>query len=81
MALGFDDDEYEKAREDHAARVERIAESQGVTNGGSDPAARGLKDLSANTNAGKDEKAASRSTDLQDTTASRVRGKGRFAGE
>lgn len=81
IALGFDDDEYEKAREDHAARVERIAESQGVTKGGSDPAARGLKDLSANPNAGKDEKAASRSTDLRDTTAPRVRGNGRFAGE
>lgn len=81
MALGFNENEYLTAREDHAARVQRIAESQGVVEGGSDPAARGLKDLSANPNAGRDEKAASRSTDLQDTTAPRVRGKGRFAGE
>ncbi len=78
IALGFDDDEHERANEDHAARVQRIAESQGVVKGGSDPAARGLKDLSANPNAGKDEKAASRNTDLQDTAASRTRGKGQF---
>jgi hypothetical protein len=77
VALGFDDNEYEKAREDHLLRLERIAETQGVTNGGSDPAARGLKDLSANANAGKDEKAASRNTDLESTTASRVRGAGK----
>jgi len=76
VALGFDDDEFERAREDHLLRLERIAETQGVTKGGSDPAARGLRDLSANANAGKDEKAASRNTDLQDTTARRVRGRG-----
>jgi len=81
IALGFDEDEYEKAREDHAARVKRIAESQGIGDGEGDPAARGLKDLSASPNAGKEEKAASRNTDLQDTTAPRVRGKGRFSGE
>lgn len=81
VALGFDDDEYEKARQDHLARLERIAETQGVTKDGSDPAARGLKDLSADPNAGKDEKAASRNTDVQGTKAPRVRGKGRFAGE
>ncbi len=78
IALGFDEDEYEKARKDHAERVKRIAESQGTVKGGSDPAARGLKDLSANPSAGRDEKATSRNTDLQDTTAPRVRGKGRF---
>jgi hypothetical protein len=61
--------------------LERIAETQGVTKGSSDPAARGLKDLSADPNAGKEEKAASRNTDLQGTTAPRVRGKGRFTGE
>jgi hypothetical protein len=77
IALGFDDNEYKEAREDHAERVKRIAESQGMGDGGkSDPAARGLKDLSTNPNAGKEEKAASRSTDLRDTTAQRVRGPG-----
>jgi hypothetical protein len=62
-----------------------IAESQGMNggggNGGGDPTARGVPDLSADPNAGKEEKAASRSTDLRDTTARRVRGQGRFAGE
>ena len=78
IALGFDDDEYEKAREDHADRVKRIAESQGIggDGGGGDPAARGVPDLSANPNAGAEEKTASRNTDLRDTTARRVRGQG-----
>jgi hypothetical protein len=49
--------------------------------GAGDPAARGIPDLSADPNAGAEEKAASRNTDLQDTSASRVRGQGRFTGE
>ena len=81
MALGFDDDEYLAARKDHAERLKLIAESQGMNKGGSDPAARGVPDLSADPNAGAEEKAASRSTDLRDTTAQRVRGQGRFTGE
>jgi hypothetical protein len=82
VALGFDDDEYLAARNDHAERLKLIAESQGM-NGGSagDPAARGVLDLSADPNAGAAEKATSRSTDLRGTTASHVRGKGRFTGE
>jgi len=76
VALGFDDDEYLKAREDHAERVRRIAESQGVGDGKGDPAARGIPDLSANPQAGAEEKADSRNTDLRDTTARRVRSKG-----
>jgi len=80
VALGFDADEYKKARADHAARVQRIAESQGMAGGGtggSDPGARGVPDLSANPNASRDEKSASRDTTLQDTTAPRVRGAGK----
>jgi hypothetical protein len=78
VALGFDDDEYLKAREDHAERVKRIAESQGIGGDGGegDPAARGVLDLSVNRRAGAEEKAASRNTDLRDTTAPRVRGPG-----
>jgi hypothetical protein len=76
VALGFDDDEYLEARKDHAERVKRIAEAQGTEKSGSDPAARGVPDLSANPNAGAEEKAASRNTDLRDTTARRVRGQG-----
>jgi len=81
IALGFDDDEYLAARQDHLARIKRIAEAQGMEKGGGDPAARGVPDLSADPNAGAEEKAASRNTDLRDTTAPRVRGKGRFGGE
>ena len=84
VALGFDRDEYKKARADHMARIQRIAESQGVLQKekdgqkASDPGSRGLQDLSVNPNAGEQEKAVSRETDLQPTTAPRVRGKGRF---
>jgi hypothetical protein len=83
VALGFDDDEYLAARTDHAERLKLIAESQGTvgSKGGSDPAARGIPDLSADPNAGAEEKAASRNTDLKDTTAPPVRGNGRFTGE
>jgi hypothetical protein len=77
IAMGFDDDEYLAARNDHTERLKRIAESQGMDGSGEgDPAARGVPDLSANPNAGAEEKAASRNTDLRDTTARRVRGRG-----
>ncbi|MGA2501611.1 MAG: hypothetical protein ABSH20_28045, partial [Tepidisphaeraceae bacterium] len=65
----------------HADRLKVIAESQGIGGGGggsgSDPAARGVLDLSADPNAGSEEKAASRNTDLRPTTAPRVRGAGK----
>ena len=78
VALGFDDDEYLAARQDHLERVKRIAETQGIASDkGGDPAARGVPDLSADPHAGKEEKAASRNTDLQPTTAPRVRGAGK----
>lgn len=78
MALGFQDDEYLQAREDHVARVKRIAESQGMGDGGGDPAARGVPDLSANpAGAGSAEKAASRDTTLRDNTKPPVRGAGK----
>jgi len=80
VALGFEDDEYLQAREAHAARAVRILQAQmqykAQTSG--DPAARGVEDLSADpAGAGKGEKEISRNTDLEDTTKSRVRGKGR----
>ncbi|REJ65641.1 MAG: hypothetical protein DWQ31_17015 [Planctomycetota bacterium] len=79
MALGFDDDEFLIAREDHSARIVRIAQVQGQTGDGSgDPAARGIDDLSPDpANAGREEKAESRDTTLQDTTKPRVRGEGK----
>ncbi len=77
QAIGFSGEEYKRAREDHVARIKRIAESQGVTTPeGTSPAARGVPDLAADTEAGKGEKELSRETDLEATTTSRVRGEG-----
>jgi len=75
IALGFTDDEYVQAREDHIARIKRIAETQGVVP--SNPSARGVGDLASDEGGGKGEKVLSRETDLQGTTTPRVRGKGR----
>ncbi len=81
IALGFQDNEYEQARKDHAARIALIAESQAANSpgqGGGDPASRGVPDLSANpAGAGAAEKAASRNTDLKDNTKPPVRGAGK----
>lgn len=79
-ALGFDKDEYLKAREDHVARVKRIAESQGAL-AGKNPAARGVPDLATDIQGGSTEKELSRETDLEATTQPRVRGQGRQTGE
>lgn len=79
LALGFPEDEYLQAREDHTARIVRINEAQGQgigTNGG-DPAARGVADLSGNpAHAGREEKEASRDNTFRDDTHPRVRGEG-----
>lgn len=80
VALGFDDGEYLTAREDHIARVKRIAESQGAL-AGKNPAARGVPDLATDTQGGSTEKELSRETDLEATTQPRVRGEGRSTGE
>jgi hypothetical protein len=80
IALGFADEEYKTAREDHLARIIRIAQAQSsvADKKASDPAARGVPDLSANpAGAGKDEKILSQNTDFQASTASRVRGAGK----
>jgi len=73
IALGYDPEECEKARDDHAARLARIAVSQ--TKG--DMGARGVPDLSANPNAGEEEKAAGRDVTLQGNAAPPVRGVGK----
>jgi hypothetical protein len=75
LALGFPEGEVDQAKQDHAERVARIAAAQGV--GTSDPAARGAPDLSANQDAGSDEKNNSRTNDLQDDAAKKVRGEGK----
>ena len=82
MALGFEDDEYERANADHAERIARIAIAQmpkevaPVAN----PAARGVDDLDANVKAGGDEKAAARDGTLNNNTQVAVRGKERPMG-
>lgn len=83
-ALGFDGKaEVKAAQEAHVERATAIAEAQAKASGppaaGAAPnaAARGVPDLSASPTAGKDEKAASRNTDLNQSTKSPVRGKGK----
>ena len=80
QALGFDDDEYIQAREDHLARIERIAKAQTKGEGAgadADPASRGLPDLSADPEAGAKEKEETRDTTLKESTKPPVRGKGK----
>jgi hypothetical protein len=73
-ALGFNENEVEKARADHAERIKRIAMSQGIV-----PAAgsRGVRDLSAGSDEGRREKEASRDTDQNESTETPVRGEGK----
>lgn len=83
MALGFGNKEYLQARKDHALRAIRVLQAQttgGVAGQGtvnSDPAARGVPDLSVNRAAGEAERAASRDTTLNDTIVLPVRGPGK----
>ena len=84
VALGFDENEHLAAREDHTARILRIAAAQSSddasdssNNATSDPAARGIADLSADpVGAGSEEKAKSRDNTLRDSTTERTRGEG-----
>ncbi len=78
QALGFPEDEYLVAREDHIARLLAIAKHQGVLDSAPPtPGSRGVVDLDDNTNSGKDEKELSRDTTFQDTTNDRTRGEGK----
>lgn len=73
-ALGFDGErEIPKANEDHAKRIERIQKAQGMEN----PAARGVKDLSANPQEGQQEREEATDTTMQDSTKPKTRGEGR----
>ena len=77
IALGFPDDEYLQAREDHLERVKRTMVDQGVMQTSDNPAARGVADLDDNPASGKDEKRLSRDTTLDDNTKNRTRGEGK----
>ena len=91
-ALGFDADEPGKAADDHAARIARIAELQGVKaaargidkqiqtdaqDSGINAAARGINELDAGSNTAADEKTSSQTPDLQDNATKKVRGEGK----
>jgi hypothetical protein len=74
IALGFNDDEFKQAEKDDIKKAAEIARLQGVAKGGgeSDPAARGVPELSVNPSAGSDEKKNA------DDSKKPVRGEGRF---
>lgn len=86
MALGFPEEEYLQAREDHLERARRILEAQtsgraATEDNGEDiesPGARGVEDLSAAPEQeGKQEREQATDTTLKETTKKPVRGEGR----
>jgi hypothetical protein len=83
---GYPEGEVEKAKRDHAERVARIAiaQSEGAgaparngAGGLANAQSRGVKDLSANADGGRQEKETSRDTTTDESTASKVRGAGK----
>jgi hypothetical protein len=82
-ALGFDGKtEIPKAQKDHEDRIERIQKAQAdptqpALGKAGDPAARGKPELSANPNAGKEEKAQATDTTKSDSTKKPTRGEGK----
>jgi hypothetical protein len=73
MAYGFPAKILEQANNEHADRLARIQASQTSP----DAQSRGISDKSANPNAGREEKAASRDTTKQPTPQDNTRGDGR----
>jgi hypothetical protein len=77
-SLGYAPDQWPLAQKEHIDRLIEIAKAQSeFANQPTDMGARGVNDLSADANAGKDEKAASRNTDTKPTTEEPVRGEGK----
>lgn len=79
-ALGFEEGEVKKAREDHAARIARIQAAQspaGQADEGQNLAARGVKDLDVDPKSGKTERQQATQTDLSADRKKPVRGRGR----
>lgn len=79
QARGYPKGEVEKAKQDHADRLARIAKSQGAmgnTPSGGDPASRGVSDASANPKAPDQEKTLSQKDQTtRDQVKDRTRGK------
>lgn len=84
-ALGFDGrTEIPKAHTDHEERIERIQKAQAnpaLENREDDPQARGHAELSANPQAGKEERAEATDTTTSDSTKKPVRGKQKKIGD
>ena len=78
-ALGFGKQEYLKAREDHAARAQRIlaAQSSGQEEVGENLGARGVPDLAADSREGVEERKQATDTTLSESKKKPVRGKGK----
>lgn len=68
VARGYDKTEIEKAKQDHAERLQRILKSQ------TGMASRGMDDLSANADEPKDEKLISQNADFNDKAKKLTRG-------
>lgn len=80
MALGFAEDEYIQAREDHAARAARIllAQTSARQENGEKPAARGVEDLATDPQReGSEERKQATDTTLSATAKKPQRGEGK----
>ncbi len=78
IALGFSDNEYLQAREDHMKRIERIKEAQSGDGDEGRAGARGLTDESFDpASEGREEKEKSRDVTMRDSVQKLVRGQGR----
>lgn len=77
ISLGYTEDEYLKGQEDHLERAKKLIEAQASATPLKNPASRGVDALDPNPNSPREEKEASRNTDLQLSTRRRTRGKGK----
>lgn len=75
VLAGHPKEAADDAETEHIKRATEIAVAQADAT--SDPQARGVDDLSSNPNAGREEKAASRDTTLDNDVKSKVRGEGK----
>lgn len=77
LAIGFSPGEHIKAREDHIARTRAIAEAQSIASAQENAAARGVEDMDANKESGKEEKAEQQDKDTNEDRTDGTRGEGR----
>lgn len=83
IAIGFDDDEYLKARKDHIERLKAIAEAQSAgkensQEGEDAPAARGIRDADPNPDSGeKEREQANNKARMKDPNKDPTRGEGK----